>query len=85
MINTTYPKAPLFAGLKTTVGGAAEEDFTINGVVAGDVVQVTLATEGAVPVTVKRAIAAADKVTVEFSADPDADHVINVTVFKAEA
>lgn len=74
--------AGLYSGLLTTVGGAVSEDFAIAGLVATDVVLVTLNTEGAAPVSVVRAVCGVDEITVEFSADPDADHVINVHVLK---
>lgn len=70
-------------GLHTTVGGAASEDVTISGVAVGDVVFAQIATEGAAPVTIKRAIAGANKITIEFSADPSNDHVVNYFVHKA--
>ena len=68
--------------LKTTAGGAASEDIAITGVVATDVVSVVLNTEGSTPVTIVRAAAGVDKVTVEFSADPSTDHVVNIIVLR---
>ena len=43
---------------------------------------VVLNTEGTTPVTIVRAAAGEDKVTVEFSADPSTDHVVNVIVIR---
>lgn len=74
--------AGLYSGPLTSVGGAASEDFAIAGLLATDVVTVTLNTAGAVPVTVKSAKCGADKITVVFSADPAADHVLNVHVLR---
>jgi hypothetical protein len=50
---------------------------------ATDIVQVTLHTEGAVPVTVVKAETGADVINVTFSADPSTDHKINYTVLRA--
>jgi len=74
-----------YAGIVTTVGGAASEDFTIDGVDSGDVAIAILHTEGAAPVTILRAECDDNKVTIEFSGDPAADHVVNLLVFKALA
>ncbi len=72
-----------YAGIVTTAGGAASEDFSIEGIEAGDVAIAILHTQGAAPVTILRAECKAGKVTVEFSADPSNDHKVNLLVFKA--
>jgi len=70
------------AELVTTSGGAASEDITVTGALATDVAMVVLNTEGTSPVTIVRAAAGENKVTVEFSADPSTDHVVNVIVIR---
>jgi len=71
------------AGIATTAGGAAAEDITLTGVVATDVVVVTLHTEGSSAVTVDTVVTATDKITVTFSADPSTDHLVNYVVYSA--
>jgi len=75
---------PLYAGEHTTVGGAAAEAITVTGVLDTDLVLVTLHTEGATPRTILTAAAtAADTITVTFSGDPAADHVVTYVVYRA--
>lgn len=74
--------ALVHSSIYTTVGGSATESVTVSGATASDVVSVTMHTEGATPVTIKRAEATTSSITVEFSADPSSDHQINVLVFK---
>jgi hypothetical protein len=83
MSNTTNPTTPYFSALSTSVGGAASENFSVPGLKAGDIVFAQIATEGGVPVSIVRAIAASNVITVEFSADPSNDHVVNLVAFKA--
>jgi hypothetical protein len=82
-IDTIIPTIVKKAGIFNTVGGNAAEDITLAGVVATDAVIVTLHTVGAAPVTVAKAVTAAGKITVTFSADPAADHKINYVVLGA--
>lgn len=72
-----------YGAIYTTLGGNVLEAISVPGVLATDIVQVTLHTEGAVPVTVVKASTGADLVNVTFSADPSNDHVINYTVLRA--
>jgi len=72
-----------YGAIFTTLGGAALEVVSVPGVLATDIVQVTLHTEGAVPVTVVKAETGADVINVTFSADPSTDHKINYTVLRA--
>ena len=67
----------------TTVGGAATEAFARPLLLATDIVNVTLHVEGAVPVTVVLGSAGAASLTVEFSADPAADHQFYYTAVRA--
>lgn len=68
------------AVLHTTVGGAAAEDVAIVGVLPTDVVVVTLHTAGSTPRTISKAEAGTDEVTITFSGDPAADHIVNIFV-----
>lgn len=68
------------AVLHTTVGGAAAEDVAISGVLPTDVVVVTLHTAGSTPRTISKAVAGTDEVTITFSGDPAADHIVNILV-----
>ncbi len=69
------------AGHVTTAGGDATEDISIMGVKASMRCLVQMHTEGAVPVTIKTAKCEKDKLTIEFSADPAADHEIEYWIF----
>lgn len=71
------------AGTFTTAGGDAAESITVAGVKASDVCLVQVQTKGASPVTVDEAICAAGAITVEMSADPADDHVLNYVVLRA--
>lgn len=64
------------AGKHETVGGDATEVISVSGATAADIAIVTLQTAGAVPVTVVRAAASADSITVTLSGDPSTDHVL---------
>lgn len=72
-----------FAGKHTTVGGAASEDITVTGALGTDIVLVSLQAKGATPRTILTALPAADKITLEFSGDPAADHVVSYIVLRA--
>ena len=67
----------------TTVGGDASESIASVGVLASDLVVVTLHTVGTTPRTILTAVAAADAINVEMSADPAADHVLTYVVLRA--
>lgn len=70
--------------LHETVGGAAAEVVTLSGVEVGDVVCATLAEVGNTPRTIVTALVTDDdEVTVTFSGDPAADHVVNIIVHKS--
>lgn len=72
---------PINNQVHTTVAGATNT-ITIAGVVATDVVQATINTVGASPVTIVSAAAGAGNVAVTFSADPSTDHRVNISVFR---
>lgn len=72
-----------WSGNLNTVGGSAIETFTIAGITTSDLVNVTIATSGATPVTVLAAnVSAANTVEVTFSSNPSSDHVISVEVYR---
>lgn len=73
-------------GRYTTVGGAASEEFELKGAIVGDLVQTSLESEGASPVSIKTAkITDVDTLTVVFSGDPADDHVFNYALCKPKA
>jgi hypothetical protein len=74
-----------FACKHTTAGGAATESITVAGVVATDVVVVTLQAKGATPRTILTAAADTDQIDLEFSGDPSTDHIVCYTVLRAAA
>lgn len=72
-----------WTGNLNTVGGSATEDFTIAGLTTADLVNVTIATSGATPVTILAAqVSAANTLSVTFSSDPSSDHVISVEAYR---
>lgn len=72
----------LKSAIYTTAGGSATEVIAAPGVLATDVVLVTLRTPGATPVTVVRAVTATDQISVVFSANPSTDTIINYVVIR---
>lgn len=66
-----------FAKQYTTVGGAAAEAITINGVLATDLAFVQVVNDGTANVTVLQAACTANTLTVTFSGNPGADTIIN--------
>ena len=75
----------VYAGEFTTVGGDANETITQAGVLATDLVHVTLHTVGATPRTITTAAAASGQVDVVMSGDPSTDHVLTWSVMRAAA
>jgi len=77
----------VYAGSKTTAGGAASEDITVAGVLATDIIIVTIQNNGTNNVTLleSKAKAGDGAITCVFSGNPGADCVINVTAFRAAA
>lgn len=72
-----------WSGQLTTVGGNAVETFTVAGLATTDLVNVSIATSGASPVTVLAAyVSAANTLSVTFSSNPSSDHVISVEVYR---
>lgn len=71
-----------YAALYTTVGGSATEAITITGLAVGDIPNVTVNTNGATPRTITTAKVTSNTLTVVFSGDPAADHVINIVVHR---
>lgn len=75
----------VYAGEFTTVGGDANETITQAGILATDLVHVTLHTVGATPRTITTAAAAAGQIDVVMSGDPSTDHVLTWSVLRAAA
>jgi hypothetical protein len=74
----------IYAALTTTVGGDANEVYTISGLAVGDIPIVTVNTAGGTPRTVTTAkVTATDQLTVVMSGDPSTDHVLNIIVLRA--
>ena len=71
------------AATHTTAGGSATEVITVAGALASDLAFVVLETAGGVPVTILTAKAGAGDITVVFSADPSADHVVSYMLLRA--
>jgi hypothetical protein len=73
-----------FMGQLTSVGGNATEAFTVTGAVAAtDRAFIQVVNNGTGNVTVLEAVVTADTLTVTFSADPQADTVINYQLIRA--
>lgn len=72
-----------FAGKFTTVGGDANEQASVSGVVATDVVIATLQDKGASPVTILTAKAGTNVIDFIMSGNPSNDHIINYMVLRA--
>lgn len=73
----------VFAGEFTTAGGDADETISVPGMLASDLVFVTLQTAGSTPRTIIDAAAAADQIDVDMSGDPSTDHVLSYMVLRA--
>lgn len=63
------------AGKHTTTANATQT-ISVPGATAADVAIVTMQTTGAVPVTVTKAVAGTDSITVTLSGNPSTDHVL---------
>ena len=72
-----------FAGKFTTAGGDADEQASVAGVVAGDIVVASLQDKGASPVTLLTSKPGTDVIDFIMSADPSTDHVISYQVLRA--
>lgn len=73
------------AGEFTTAGGDADETITVSGLLATDIVLVTLHTAGATPRTIIDASASAGQIDVDMSGDPSTDHVLSYVALRASA
>lgn len=81
-LGTLLEKAQLYAAVYTTVGGAAAEDVTIAGVVATDVVLVSLKDDGTNNVSISSVATATGKITITFSGNPGNDAIVNILVVR---
>lgn len=76
----------VFAGSQVaTLGGSATEAKTIAGLLATDVVNVTLSVKGVTPRTILTAIPSANTLTIVFSGDPSTDHKYDYQIVRAAA
>ena len=74
----------VISGSATTVGGAATETFSVTGALTSDIAVVSVSTAGSTPVTVAACkVSAANTLSVTFSSNPAADHVISYVLFRA--
>jgi len=71
------------SGTFTTAGGDAAETITASGVVATDVVAVTVKTAGGTPRSIVAAAAGTGSIAVTMSGDPSTDHVLQYVAFRA--
>lgn len=83
--DTANSHGVIAAGEHTTAGGDANETISISGLLATDIVIVTLHTAGATPRTITTAQAAADQINVVMSGDPSTDHVLSYMALRPVA
>ena len=78
--------AAVAGGTFTTVGGDANETISVPGVVATDVVCVSVKSHagGGTTRTVSKAAAGSAQINVVLSGDPTTDHVLQYVVFRAK-
>jgi hypothetical protein len=79
-LSSHYVKA---AGKFTTAGGDANEQATVAGVVATDIVIASLQDKGASPVTLLTAKAGTGVIDFIMSGNPSTDHIISYVVLRA--
>lgn len=79
-LSSHYVKA---AGKFTTAGGDTNEQASVSGVVATDIVIATLQDKGASPVTILTAKAGTNVIDFIMSGNPSTDHIINYVVLRA--
>lgn len=70
------------AGNLTTVGGAASEVFAISGLLASDIVMLSLKTNAANR-EIRAQVVASNSLTIRFEADPGAGVVVSYSVIRA--
>jgi len=83
-VQEAYPFGCVLAGTFASAAGSTSQTSSIAGVLSSDQVMCLVKTQGAVPVLVAAASAGAGSITVKYSADPGADHVIQYFVFRAQ-
>lgn len=76
---------PALAGTVDSVGGSADEDYDVPGILDTDVVLVTVKSAGAVPRSIVQAFGSEDMLSISYSGDPDDDHTVAYVVFRAAA
>ena len=74
---------PIHNSITNTAGGGTLENITVSGVLATDVCQITIHTDGSSSgTTIKESRTEAGKVKVNFSADPTSSTKLNISVFR---
>jgi len=74
----------VYAGKHTsTANGGGVNAVTVTGVLATDIVFVTLQTEGASPESIVKAVPSTNTITITFSGDPSTDHIVAYQVLRA--
>lgn len=72
-----------WSGTLSTAGTGAVETYTVPGITTADLVNVSIVTSGATPVTVLAAnVSAANTVEITYSSNPSTDHVILIEVYR---
>lgn len=82
-ISGTPSHSVKFAGTLTTVGGAADEAWTVTGVAATDLVLVTFKVNGATEKVIHKAVPTTNTITITFDADPGAGRQVTYAVLRA--
>jgi hypothetical protein len=72
-----------FAGKHTTVGGAAAEAITVTGVLATDIVLVTVQSTADAAKVLLSAAPTTGTITLTFDVDPETDFVVSYSVLRA--
>ncbi|MDF1551936.1 MAG: hypothetical protein P1P84_02685 [Deferrisomatales bacterium] len=73
-----------YAGVHTTLGGAAAEAVTVTGALTTDILVAQLIDKGSTPRLLSDAIiSAADTVTLTFADDPSTDHLVSYMILRA--
>jgi hypothetical protein len=80
------PLAPyrlLFARCHKTVGGSSTEKIPCLGLLASDIVQVTLGATGKTPCSIQSATPTNNSLHVSFNSDPGTDHLVHYVIVRS--
>lgn len=83
-IEAAFPFGCVLSGTASSAAGSTSQTLTVAGVLSTDSVMAIVKTQGAVPVMVAAAAAGSGSITLKYTADPGADHVIQYFVFRAQ-